>query len=67
VKAEIVAIGGRIRERSRDKWTLIMVSCVTTAYILAKELFAREAALAQHYCRMQTYPPVYFVIRLDLS
>jgi hypothetical protein len=44
-----------------------MVSCVTTAYILAKELFAREAALAQHYCRMQTYPPAYFVIRLDLS
>jgi hypothetical protein len=35
----------------------------TTAYILAKELVAR--GVAQHCCRMRTYPPAYVVIRLD--
>ncbi len=40
-----------------------MVSWLTTAYILAKELLAR--GVAQRYCRMETYPPAYLMIRLD--
>jgi hypothetical protein len=35
----------------------------TTAYILAKELVVR--GVAQRYCRMETYLPACFVIRLD--